>query len=216
MKKLIYASAFLASLSLISCGGGDSKNENGAATETTGSSDKPAPVVINEADWELKDISTIDKELAIPPFAVKLPKDAKIEKDTSSLTPGLLVTFKNKYELRIQYKEHFLAAQDLAKTIAANKATDLGTDTLERQTKILLEDANGYVFVVQSRDVTTGKNLGDPIVHFSYYIKDKTDSYINIEDSRWPISGVDNEGDLFSEANTKKIREIIASSAAFK
>jgi hypothetical protein len=213
MKKLIYASAFLLSLSLISCGGSESKNATTDAA--TGNSDKPAAVAINEADWELKDISTRDKDLTIPAFAVKLPKDAKIEKDTSSLTPGLLVTFKNKYELRIQYKEHFLAAQELAKAIEQNRATDLGTDTLERKTKINLEDANGYIFTNQSMDAGTGKTLGDPISHFSYFLKDKTDGYIIIEDSRWPLS-VENEGDLSSEANTKKIREIIAGSASFK
>ncbi|RQO30153.1 hypothetical protein DBR32_11245 [Taibaiella sp. KBW10] len=213
MKKLIYVSAILMSMSaLISCGGNEAKNE---AKGETASKEKPSSAGVNEADWELKEVSGIVKELEIPAFSVKLPKDAKIEKDTSSLTPGLLVTFPNKYELRIQFKEHALMSQNMAKVIANSKETDIDTDTTERKSKILLENANGYIYTTTVIDGSTGENLGDPVCHFSYYIKDKGDSYIVIDDSRY--SGiVNNEGEVFSEANTKKIWEIIAGSATFK
>lgn len=212
MKKLIYASAFLVALPFLSCGESESKNETTAASA---GKDKPASAGINEADWELKDVSGIVKELGIPAFSVKLPKDAKIENDTSSLTPGLLVIFRNKYELRIQFKEHALMSQDLAKVIADSKNTDIGTDTAERKTVLLSENANGYVFTTTIIDKSTGEPLADPTSHFSYFIKDKGDSYIVIDDSRY--TGMVNEDEkAFSAVNTKKVWDIIAGSAVYK
>lgn len=212
MKKLVYVSAVLLA-TLISCTGSEVKNET---KEAVVNKDKPvAPAAgVNEADWELKDVSGIVKELEIPAFSVKLPKEAKIEKDTESLTPGLLVTFPNKYELRIQFKEHALMSQDLAKVIADSKKVDTGTEDTQNKVKMVTENANGYIFTKTFTDAN-GKDLDEPVSHFSYYIKDKGDSYIVIDDSRF--SGiVNNEGEVFSEANTKKIWEIIAGSAAFK
>lgn len=212
MKKLIYTSAFLLALPLLSCGESESKKE---IAEAAAGKDKAVSAGVNEADWELKDVSGFVKELGIPAFSVKLPGDAKIEQDTSSLTPGLLVIFSNKYELRIQFKEHALMSQDLAKVIADSKNTDIGTDTKERKTEILSENENGYVFTSTILDVNTGKPIGDPVSHFSYFIKDKGDSYIAIDDSRY-TGIVNNETEVFSAANTKKIWEIIAGSAVFK
>ncbi|GEM_PF-1162476 len=212
MKKLVYVSAVLMA-TLISCTGSEVKNES---KEEVVNKDKPvAPAAgVNEADWELKEISGIVKELEIPAFSVKLPKAAKIEKDTESLTPGLLVTFPNKYELRIQFKEHALMSQDLAKVIADSKKVDTGTEDTQNKVKMVTENANGYIFTKTFTDAS-GKDLDEPVSHFSYYIKDKGDSYIVIDDSRY--SGiVNNEGEVFSEANTKKIWDIIAGSAAFK
>lgn len=212
MKKLIYASTFLAALPFLSCGGNASQNET---TETVTGKDKPASAgIVNEAHWELNEVSGIVAELGIPAFAVKLPKDAKIMKDTSSLTPGLLVVFRNKYELRIQFKEHALMSQELATVIADSKNSDIGTDTAERKTVLLSENANGYVFTTTIIDKGSGMPIGVPASHFSYFIKDKGDSYIVIDDSRY-TGMVDNE-EAFSAANTKKIWEIIAGSAVFK
>lgn len=211
MKKLIYASALLAVLPFLSCGGDTSKTETTAASA---GKNKAASADVNEADWELKDVSAIARELQIPAFSVKLPKDAQIMKDTSSLTPGLLVVFSNKYELQIQFKEHALMSQELATVIADSKNSDIGTDTTQRKTVVLSENANGYIFTTTIIEKGTGEPIGSPASHFSYFIKDKGDSYIVIDDSRY-TGMVDNE-EAFSAANTKKIWEIISGSAVFK
>lgn len=211
MKKLICVSAVLLT-TLMACTENESKTETKEVTVNETPAAKAAGV--NEADWEVKEVSGIVKELEMPPFSVKLPKDAKIEKDTSSLTPGLLVTFPNKYELRIQFKEHALMSQDLAKVVADSKKTDTEIAPGESPVKIVSENANGYIYTKTFTDAN-GQSVADPVSHFSYFIKDKGDSYIVIDDSRF--SGiVNNEGEVFSEANTKKIWDIIAGSATFK
>ena len=217
MKKIICASAFLASLFLISCGGNDSKSANpekDAATVTA------ASTAVNEADWELKDISLIDTSLHYPSFSVKLPKDAKIWKDTLMLD-NIHVTFKNNYQLLISYSPIFLNDKwTLANMIAERRKTDIElSNPADENMKILLEDANGYMYSEQLKDADNGGKLigNGPAGHFTCFISDKKTGYFEIRDDRPAVTFVnDEEPVVYSEANTKKIREIIAASATVK
>lgn len=206
MKKIIYTSAMLASLFLISCGGDESKS---AATEQAAGDNKPALTVINEADWELKDISTIDTTLHIPAFVVKLPKDATIKKHEA--LDLLNVTFKNKYVISINYAAVMQKPEEKLKgQVASYKVFKIDTHMDDIEAKVVTEDANGYVYTYQSK---AGKDA--PEARFFYILDDKTGGYITIENGMSDVSD-EEKGDMFSVENVKKIRQIIASSAAFK
>jgi hypothetical protein len=216
MKKIIYASAFSASLFLISCGGSEAKKETEGTTSTeTSSTDRPSTALTKDADWELKDLGGQNKTLVFPAFAVKLPKDAMIEKDTTGMENVQFVTFKNGYKLMISYYESMAQPElKLKGQIASTRAVDIDGNMGTNDVKVLLEDANGYAYTTQvKRD---GKPEGPISGHFAYFIEDKKGGFVSIHD--FPTAGLtyDEEAEVYSEANTKKIREFIAGSAAFK
>jgi hypothetical protein len=217
MKKIICASAFLTSLFLISCGGSNSKT---ATSEKDAGTVTAASTAVNEADWELKDISAIDTSLHYPSFSVKLPKDAKVWKDTLMLD-NIHVTFKNNYQLTISYASAFLNDKwTLADMIAERRKSDIGlSNPADENMKVLLEDANGYMYTTQLKDASDGGKLigNGPTGHFAYFTSDKKTGYFEIRDGVPAVTFVNEEEPVvYSEANTKKIREIIAASAIVK
>jgi hypothetical protein len=217
MKKIICASVFLTSLFLISCGGSNSKT---ATSEKDAGTVTAVSTAVNEADWELKDISAIDTSLHYPSFSVKLPKDAKIWKDTLMLD-NIHVTFKNNYQLTISYASAFLNDKwTLADMIAERRKSDIGlSNPADENMKVLLEDANGYMYTTQLKDASDGGKLigNGPTGHFTYFTSDKKTGYFEIRDDVPAVTFVNEEEPVvYSEANTKKIREIIAASAIVK
>lgn len=213
MKKMIYASAFLIAISLISCAENEAKKETAVISETS-PSDKPVVTPINEADWELKELGETGPDFLIPPFAVKLPKDATIEKK-EGLTNTLHLTFKNGYKLSIAYVERVLKVDEKLKgEIATMRQIDIDLSRDYNDIKILGEDENGYSFT--SQPMMEGKLVAVPTSHFSYFIENKKGGYVLFRDFPASTLSSEEEAAAYSAENTKKIREIIAGSAAFK
>lgn len=209
MKKLIFAMSALVALSFISCSGNESKEGGDAAKTETTSTDKKASAVINEADWEVKELGGTSANFNVPPFSMKLPKDAKIEKDTM-LENLLNIRFSNNYKLTLYYSPIMLS-QDwkIADQIADKRKSDIGVNLPEYDIKVIEDNANGYIYSSHIKGAKTG-----PVGHFTFFMADKNKGYVQIKDFCDFIDD-EEEAAICSEANTKKIFSIIAGSAKF-
>lgn len=209
MKKLIFAMSALVALSFISCSGNESKEGGDAAKTETASTDKKASAEINEADWEVKELGGTSANFNVPPFSMKLPKDAKIEKDTM-LENLLNIRFSNNYKLTLYYSPIMLS-QDwkIADQIADKRKSDIGVNLPEYDIKVIEDNANGYIYSSHMKGAKTG-----PVGHFTFFMADKNKGYVQIKDFCEFIDE-EEEAAVCSEANTKKIFAIIAGSAKF-
>jgi hypothetical protein len=210
MKKLIFAMSLLVSISFISCSGNESKEGgDGAAKNETASADKKASAVINEAEWEVRELGGTSPNYNVPSFSMKLPKDAKVEKDTM-LENNLKITFSNNYKLVLYYSPIMLS-QDwkIADQIADKRKSDIGVNLPEYEIKVIEDNANGYIYSSHMKGAKTG-----PVGHFTFFMPDKNKGYIQIKDF-CDFIDEEEEAAICSEANTKKIFDIIAGSAKF-
>ena len=200
----------LVALSFTSCSGNESKEGGDATakTETTGA-DKKASAVINEADWEVKELGGTSANFNVPAFSMKLPKDAKIEKD-SMLENTMTIRFSNNYRLSVYYSPIMLS-QDwkIADQIADKRKSDIGVNLPEYEIKVIEDNANGYIYSSHMKGAKTG-----PVGHFTFFMPDKNKGYIQIKDF-CDFIDEEEEAAICSEANTKKIFDIIAGSAKF-
>jgi hypothetical protein len=214
MRKLVFAMCVTASLFLVSCGGSEASKE---ASNETGS--KPgeavASAVVNEADWELKNLAGTGKDFDFPNFSVKLPKDAQIIRDTNGLTNFLHVIFKNKYELDIVYFNIMIEPElKLKGCIDTKYKMDIDVMKTDNDIKVLAQDSTGFAYTSQS--LSGGKPMGSKQGHFAYFIADNKGGYVSISDMMAIGMSTEEEEAIYSEANTLKIRDIIQRSASFK
>ncbi|MBN8783609.1 MAG: hypothetical protein J0G98_11130 [Terrimonas ferruginea] len=206
MKKIVFSAAIAASLALVSCGETNVKSETVTnAADSTKTVD--SVFTVNEAEWELRDLTGLDSLKQISGFSVKLPKGAIIEKDFLDLK--VLFPNAHEYVLEIRGQEalrplkEYVTNQRLLEVDSARSATN--------DTKLIAEDANGYIYSSQVKAEDGSLIDKKPIVHFTYFIL-KGDQLIRIEDAH---AGVYDDK-MANEENTKKIYSIISSSAAFK
>ena len=199
----------LVAFSFFSCSGNESKEGGDAAKTETANTDKKVSAVINEADWEVKELGGTSANFNVPPFSMKLPKDATIEKDTM-LENTLNIRFSNNYKMSLLYSPIMLSPDwKIADQIADKRKSDICVNLPEYEIKVIEDNANGYIYSSHMKGAATG-----PVGHFTFFLADKNKGYVQIKDF-CEFFDAEEEAAVCSEANTKKIFDIIKASAKF-
>jgi len=164
-------------LILNSCGGPKEKKDAGTTqVDTTAASkpvaDAPATITVNEADWEVKDLSTIAPDLHL---SLKLPKDATIEKgDESSVD----IKISDSYRIFASYdtKPRITTGADskiktIKQAMALDKEIMIGADDPELyvSSKVVATYPDGFIYTQQEKD-KAGEPKHQPESHFYYYL----------------------------------------------
>ena len=173
-----------------------SGNENTDAPEKTAAGPK---LVINEADWVDTDLSGISN---LTPISVKLPKDAKLEKNGNG---GVDATINDFYVISIGQPY----ASNLKELIEGNKSLTIGRTSAYKNIKLFVDEPNGFVFTFQMQDEANGFQY-EPEAHFYYAIETEGGAHFSFQDSHSTFSV---PGSSYPVENAKKVYEIIKKSA---
>jgi len=187
-----------------SCSPSAEKKEAGATVESAAVTTTPAaPVptlIISEADWVEKNLSTISPQANI---SLKLPKDAKMEKNGNGgvdihINDFYMITVGNIAVSKIN------EAKDGDKSLTVNNANSYING------KVLVDEPSGFVYSIQMKDEENGTKY-QPETHFAFYL-DKEGAIYSIKDER-PLDNFSVAGSAYNEDIAKKIYAIVKSSA---
>lgn len=203
-KKIILVFAVAGTLFFISCGESNNKTD-GKKNETATSStrDSQAPTMkISEADWAEADLSSIS---TLIPVTVKLPKDAKMEKNGNG---GVDIHISDWYLITVSN----IMASDIKSAITDTKSATVNHQG-HQDGKIVLEESNGFVYTYTMKTEQNGTKY-QPESHFVYFIE-KDGAIYSFESSR-PLDNYAVAGSAYTEDIAKQIYNIIKSSAKAK
>jgi hypothetical protein len=199
--------ALALSLAVVGC---KKKDEGGKApageaktVEVKGATkaDVKAPaMVINEADWEVKDLHSIAKLINI---SMKVPKGAKMVENGNG---GVDITVSPTYMLTVSN----IAISNIKEGIDGIKSMNLGATSSYINGKVISEEPNGFVYSMQMKTEENG-NTYQPEAHFAFYVE-KDGAIYEVTDPR-PLNAFDAPGSTWSEATAKQVYEIVKASA---
>ena len=199
--------ALALSLAVVGC---KKKDEGGKApageaktteAKTPAKADIKAPaMVINEADWEIKDLHTVSHLINI---SMKVPKGAKLEKNGNG---GVDITISPTYMLTVSN----MAVSNVKEGLDGTKSLTIGNTSSYINGKVISEEANGFVYSMQMKTEENG-NTYQPEAHFAYYVE-KDGAIYAVTDPR-PLDAFMAPGSTWSEEPAKKVYEIVKSSA---
>ncbi|HPH65512.1 MAG TPA: hypothetical protein PLF40_07200 [Kofleriaceae bacterium] len=200
--------ALALSLAAVGC---KKKDEGGAppagakATEAGGTAAKAEPAVkapatvINEADWELKDLHSIAPLINV---SMKVPKTAKLEKNGNG---GVDITISPTYMLTVSSQ----AVSNIKEAMDSEKSYTVGNSSYING-KVLSEEPNGFVYTYQMKTEENG-NTYQPEAHFAYYLE-KDGAIYAVTDPR-SLDAFSTPGSAWTEDNAKKVYAIVKASA---
>ncbi len=200
--------ALALSLAAVGC---KKKDEGGAApagakaTEAGGTAAKAEPAVkapatvINEADWELKDLHSIAPLINV---SMKVPKTAKLEKNGNG---GVDITISPTYMLTVSSQ----AVSNIKEAMDSEKSYTVGNSSYING-KVLSEEPNGFVYTYQMKTEENG-NTYQPEAHFAYYLE-KDGAIYAVTDPR-SLDAFSAPGSAWTEDNAKKVYAIVKASA---
>jgi len=207
MKSILSAFAVVLVLSLSSCGGSSTKGGTNGADSTKGSSTAtPAPaaaaptMTVNEADWQLTDLSTIAPLIHI---SMKVPKGAKMEKNGNG---GVDIRVSDFYMITVSA----LAVSSIKEAMDGDKSMTISSKSYMNG-KTLSEDANGMVYTEQMNTEANGTTY-QPEVHFAYYIGKPDGAFYSVMDVR-PLDNFSVAGSAYSADIANKVYAIVKGSA---
>ena len=177
MKNILCVLAIVGALMLNACGGSKDKKE-GAAETPAAPVEKVPTMTINEADWEVKDLSPTS---SIIPVSLKIPKDAKLEKNGNG---GVDVTISDFYVLTV----YQIAVTSIKEAMEGDKSLTVNNTTSYKDGKVVIDDPDGFVYTYQMKDEANGIKY-KPQSHFYYYFSSGPGGTIfSIHDDK-PMSG---------------------------
>lgn len=200
MKTTSYFFALAGITILASCGSPSEKTES---TEVAEASIAAAPIptlAVNEAEWVEQNLSTISSFINI---SVKLPKDAKLEKNGNG---GVDVRINDFYMLTVSA----IAVSNIKEGIESDKSLTVNNVSSYINGKVLVEEPNGFAYSMQMKDEENGIKY-EPEAHFAYYIE-KDGAVYSILDQR-PLDNFSVSGAAYSEDIANKVYAIIKASA---
>lgn len=198
--------ALALSLAAVGC---KKKDEGGAApagakaTEGTEAKGEPAAkaptTVINEADWELKDLHTVAPLINV---SMKVPKNAKLEKNGNG---GVDITISPTYMLTVSSQ----AVSSIKESMDGDKSYTVGNSSYING-KVLSEEPNGFVYTYQMKTEENGTTY-QPEAHFAFYLE-KDGAIYSVTDPR-SLDAFSAPGSAWTEENAKKVYAIVKASA---
>ncbi len=199
--------ALALSLAVVGCkkndAGGKAPAGEAKTAEAKGAvkTDIKAPaMVINEADWEVKDLHTIAKLINI---SMKVPKGAKMVENGNG---GVDIAVSPTYMLTVSN----VAISNVKEGIDGIKSMNIGETSSYINGKVISEEPNGFLYSMQMKTEENG-NTYQPEAHFAFYVE-KDGAIYSVTDPR-PLDAFDAPGSTWSEDTAKKVYEIIKSSA---
>jgi hypothetical protein len=211
MKSILSGLSVLTILLLTSCGGSSTNGSLPAADSAKGSSAQMASsagstsasaptMTINEADWQMKDLSTVAPLIHI---SMKVPKDAILEKNGNG---GVDIHVSDFYIITVSAP---------AVSTAKEALDDIKGLTIKGQSymngKTLAEESNGMVYTEQMKTEVNGTTY-EPEVHFAYIIGKPDGAFYSVMDVR-PLSNFSVRGSAYSADMANKIYAIVKGSA---
>ena len=161
---------------------------------------KAPAMVINEADWEVKDLHTVAPLINV---SMKVPKGAKLEKNGNG---GVDITISPTYMLTVSN----MAVSSVKEGLDSSKSLSVGNTSSYINGKVISEEPNGYVYSMQMKTEENG-NTYQPEAHFAFYVE-KEGIFYEVSDPR-PLDAFMAPGSTWSEDTAKKVYEIVKGSA---
>lgn len=169
MKNILSILIIIGSLMLNACGGSKESKDAASGTETAAATptEKVPTMTVNEADWEVKDLSPITKMM---PVSIKVPKGAKLEKNGNG---GVDITVNDFYILTVSQ----IAMGTVKENVADDKKSTVNNSTSYKDGKVVVDDPNGFVYTHQMNDEANGTKYV-PESHFYYYFTSGPDGAV--------------------------------------
>lgn len=190
----------LLALSVPACGKKSNDSAGGSDPKTVEpAAPKAAGIVINEADWVVKNLHDTAPLVNI---SMKVPKDAKLEKNGNG---GVDVTITENYMITVSQ----IAVSTIDEAKKGDKSLTIESTSYQNG-KVLSEDPNGFVYTEQMKTEENG-HAYEPESHFAFYLN-KEGAIYSILDAR-TMSGFNAGGSMFPEALAKQVYGIVKGSA---
>jgi len=206
MKSFLSGLTIIAVFALASCGGSSTKSDATSTDTTKAKGDQPAnaqaapTMTVNEADWELKDLSTVAPLIHI---SMKVPKGAKMEKNGNG---GVDIRVSDFYLITVSA----LAISSVKEGMTDEKSLTIN-NTSYINGKTLSEEENGMVYTMQMKTEANGTTY-EPEVHFAYFIGKPDGAFYSVSDAR-PMDNFSVRGSAYSADIANKIYAIVKGSA---
>jgi hypothetical protein len=202
MKNVINALTIVSMLFMASCGSSDNggKTDSGDSKSSSSSSANVPTMKIDEGTWVMTDLKPI---ASLAPVSMKLPKDAKMEKNGNG---GVDVHLSDWYDITISNN----ASSSVAEAMKDDKSLSINKAESYINGKLLVDEPNGFVCTYQMKDEANGTKY-QPEAHFFFYLE-KDGAIYSIHDGR-PLSNYSVAGSAYSEAIAKQIYNLIKGSA---
>ncbi len=206
MKSILSGGAIILALSFASCGGSSSKGEGSGADSGKGNASASAAaavptMTVNEADWEVKDLSTIAPLIHM---SMKVPKGAKMEKNGNG---GVDIRVSDFYLMTVSV----LAVSSVKEAMDGDKSLTVGNANSYINGKVLTQEDNGMVYSIQMKTEANGITY-QPETHFAYYVGKPDGAFYSILDAR-PLDNYSVAGSAYSTDIANKIYAIVKGSA---
>ena len=209
MKSILSTLTIVAVFSLASCGGASDKGKSTSPDSTKTTTDQPAAtgtsaaaptMTVNEADWEVKDLSTVAPLIHI---SMKVPKGAKMEKNGNG---GVDIRVSDFYLITVSA----LAVSSAKEALDDVKSLSIKSSSYMNG-KALSEEDNGIVYTMQMNTEANGTKY-EPEVHFAYIIGKPDGAFYSVADAR-PLDNFSVPGSAYSADIANKIYAIVKGSA---
>lgn len=213
MKKTKSTNHFISSVAvaglffITSCGESAKTNSENSTTTTEpiATETVKAPIItIDGTTWVATDLSSVSNMV---PIIVNLPKDVKMEKNGNG---GVDIHLNEAYGITVSTA---MAVSNIKQALDSDKSLFVNNTTSYKNGKILIDEANGNVYSMQMKDEENGTKY-EPENHFTYYLE-KDGAVYSIMDVR-PMDNFFLPGSTYTEANAKKLYDIVKSSAKIK
>jgi hypothetical protein len=211
MKSILSGLTVITIFSLSSCGGSSTKGNMATGDSAKGNASQTAApanttvssaptMTVNEADWEIKDLSTVAPFIHI---SMKVPKNAKMEKNGNG---GVDIRVNDFYLMTVSAPAVSTAkeALDDIKGLTINGMSYMNG-------KALTEEPNGMVYTEQMKTEANG-NTYQPEVHFAYVICKPDGAFYTVMDVR-PLDNFSVAGSAYSADIANKVYAIVKGSA---
>ncbi len=185
---------------LASCGAPTPSTETPTVVETSSMSTPTPTLVINESEWVETNLNPISSFINI---SMKLPKDAKLEKNGNG---GVDIRINDFYMIQVGT----IAVSSIKDAMDSDKSLTVNNASSYINGKVLSEEPNGFEYSMQMKDEENGTKY-EPETHFAYYVE-KDGAIYSILDQR-PLDNFSVRGSAYNEDIAKKIYAIIKSSA---
>jgi hypothetical protein len=206
MKTILSCFAIMVALSFASCGGSSTKGGGSGGDSGKGSSSQSgaaatSTMTVNEADWEMKDLSTIAPLIHI---SMKVPKGAKMEKNGNG---GVDIHVSNFYLITVSA----IAVNSIKEAMDDDKSLTVGNSQSYINGKVLTEEPNGMIYTMQMKTEANGTAY-EPETHFAYYIGKPDGAFFSVLDAR-PLDNFSVSGSAYSADIANKVYAIVKGSA---
>ncbi|CAK9254279.1 unnamed protein product [Sphagnum jensenii] len=193
---------------LNACGGSkdtkdkDNKDAAPASEAAAAPKEKVPTMTINEADWEVKDLSPIAPMM---PVSIKVPKGAKLEKNGNG---GVDITLSDFYIITVSQ----IAMGTIKENLADDKKSTVNNTSRYKNGTVVIDDPHGFVATYQMNDEANGIKYS-PESHFVYYFSSGPEgAMFSVHDDK-PMSGPMVSEAAYTLDIAKKVYAIVKASA---